>query len=235
MFPVPPTSNGTINPNLLNPATLTHLLSNGSAQQLLQTIPQILNNPHTNPNPPPLLNPLAQPLLSTAPNLLSTATSQSASQHRSQMNSSSHYAEPKMHPQTLPRNPSPPNTAGNPNRLANNGEISITTNHGPNSSQNMKRSPSSLSPNCTDSSTADLLIDSPSKYYIIMHLVYSNTKFDQKTPPNHHNSTALNITLQVTSSYSIICGDSVLDTPGDLTLLHPKDISNGMLQFIVSS
>ncbi|XP_018575182.1 POU domain, class 6, transcription factor 2 isoform X2 [Anoplophora glabripennis] len=161
--PVPPTSNGTINPNLLNPATLTHLLSNGSAQQLLQSIPQILNNPHANPNPPPLLNPLTQPLLSTTPNLLSTPTSQSTSQHRSQMNSSSHYVEPKLHAQALPRNPSPPNATGNPNRLANNGEISITTNHGPNSSQNMKRSPSSLSPNCTDSSTADLLIDSPNQ------------------------------------------------------------------------
>lgn len=168
-FLVPPSSNGTINPNLLNPATLTHLLSNGSAQQLLQTIPQILNNPHTNPNPPPLLNPLAQPLLSTAPNLLPTPTTQGTPQHRSQMNTSSHYAEPKLHTQTLPRNQSPPNASGNPNRMPNNGEISISTNHGPNSSQNMKRSPSSLSPNCTDSSTADLLIDSPSKSLFRIH------------------------------------------------------------------
>ncbi|KAJ8911037.1 hypothetical protein NQ315_017403, partial [Exocentrus adspersus] len=161
--PVPPTSNGTINPNLLNPATITHLLSNGSAQQLLQTIPQMLNNPHTNPNPSPLLNPLTQPLLSPAPSLLPTPTSQPTPQHRNQMNTSGHYSESKLHTQSLPRNPSPPNVPGNPNRMANNGEISISTSHGLNSSQSMKRSPSSLSPNCTDSSTADLLIDSPNQ------------------------------------------------------------------------
>ncbi|KAJ8957779.1 hypothetical protein NQ314_006492 [Rhamnusium bicolor] len=168
--PVPPTSNGTINPNLLNPATLSHLLSNGTAQQLLQTLPQMLPNPHTNPNPPSMLNPLAQPLLSATPTLLTTPTSQSSAQHRSQMNTSSHYADSSLHTQSIPRNPSPPNV-GNPNRMTNNGEISISTSHGPNSSQNMKRSPSSLSPNCTDSSTADLLIDSPSKCLFIFKYI----------------------------------------------------------------
>ncbi|KAJ8946042.1 hypothetical protein NQ318_005519 [Aromia moschata] len=111
---VPPTTNGTINPNLLNPAALSHLLSNGSAQQLLQTLPQMLSNPHANPNPPPMLNPLAQPLLSATPTLLTTPSSQSApqQQHRNQMNSSNHYVEPKLL-QSIPRNPSPSNM-GNP-------------------------------------------------------------------------------------------------------------------------
>ncbi|KAG5897653.1 hypothetical protein JTB14_024483 [Gonioctena quinquepunctata] len=199
--PVQPTSNGAINHNLLNPATLTHLLSNGSAQQLLQTLPQILNNPHTAPNPPPMMNPLSQPLLNTPPTMLTPPTSQPSNQSRNQigqnqmggnqmgpnqmganqmgtsqmsasqmnnmnqMNSSSPYLDNKMHSQnlsSLPRNPSPPNI-GNGTRSSSNGEISVSTGYGGNSSQNMKRSPSSLSPNCTDSSTADLLVDSPNQ------------------------------------------------------------------------
>lgn len=67
------------------------------------------------------------------------------------------------------RSNSPPTTpnVSNLSRLsATNGELTITTSHGPISSHNLKRSPSSLSPNCTDNSTADLLVDSPSKSYI---------------------------------------------------------------------
>ncbi|CAG9834846.1 unnamed protein product [Diabrotica balteata] len=194
--PVPPTSNGTINPNLLNPATLTHLLSNGSAQQLLQSLPQLLSNHHhTNPNPSPLINPLTQPihpnrspLLNSSP-MLNSSPPQS-SQTRNQINvpnmgssplssvplgstsmgtapshlvtsQSSHYVDTKMHGTNLgniPRNPSPGD-----NNCRINGEISINTNHGNVSSQAMKRSPSSLSPNCTDNSTADLLVDSPNQ------------------------------------------------------------------------
>ncbi|XP_056639270.1 POU domain, class 6, transcription factor 2 [Diorhabda sublineata] len=194
--PAPPTSNGTINPNLLNPATLTHLLSNGSTQQLLQSIPQLLsNNPHATHNTSPLINPLAQPHLPNRSPLISTSTLLSSSptqtnQNRSQINvsnmgssplgsvplgstsmgtvpghlgtsQSSHYVDTKMHGSNLgniPRNPSP---GENCSRV--NGEISINTNHAGNSSHNMKRSPSSLSPNCTDNSTADLLVDSPNQ------------------------------------------------------------------------
>lgn len=157
------TTNGTINPTtMLNPAALSHLLTNGSAQ-LLQTLPQMMNNPTANA-PPPLINPLTQQsLLSTAPTLLSTATSQSTTSASSLRSNSSHYNESKLHPQALARNQSPPNNGGTSNRTITNGEITVTTSHGPNSSQSMKRSPSSLSPNCNDNSTADLLIDSPSK------------------------------------------------------------------------
>ncbi|CAH1154124.1 unnamed protein product [Phaedon cochleariae] len=173
--PVPPTSNG----HLMNPATLTHLLSNGSAaQQLLQTLPQMLNNHHSNPNPPPIMNPLSQPLLSTTP------TSQPGSQLRSQRGpspmsnspisaghmtagplnpsqmNSSHYADSKLHNPSMPINA--PADLMNGGRIASNGEIHVATSHG-NSASIMKRSPSSLSPNCTDSSTADLLVDSPNQ------------------------------------------------------------------------
>ncbi|KAJ8976814.1 hypothetical protein NQ317_001030 [Molorchus minor] len=161
---VPPTSNGTINPNLLNPAILSHLFSNGSAQQLLQTLPQMLINPHANPNPPSMLNHSTQPLLPATPSVLTAPTSQSTTQqqpqHKNQVSVGNHYAESKLHAQSIPRNSSP-NNMGSSNRINTNGEISISTSHGHISCHNIKRSPSSLSPNCTDSSTADLLIDSP--------------------------------------------------------------------------
>ncbi|KAJ8975405.1 hypothetical protein NQ317_018676 [Molorchus minor] len=55
---------------------------------------------------------------------------------------------------------------GSSNRININGEISISTSHG-HISVNIKRSPSSLSPNCTDSSTVDLLIDSPRSSHLL--------------------------------------------------------------------
>ncbi|XP_019873412.2 POU domain, class 6, transcription factor 2 isoform X2 [Aethina tumida] len=153
-----PTTNGTINPNLLNPATLSHLLSNGSTQSLLQTLP---------PNPP-ILNPMQQPLLTQAPTLLTTTqqhNSRSPMNHLPQISNNTHYQDTKMH-QPIIRNNSPPASASSVTRMPSNGEISINTSMGGNSSQNVsqvKRSPSSLSPNCTDNSTADLLIDSPNQ------------------------------------------------------------------------
>ncbi|XP_063907583.1 POU domain, class 6, transcription factor 2 isoform X2 [Zophobas morio] len=157
-----PTTNGSLGSNLLNPGSLGHLLSNGSPQQLLQTMPQMLSNPHTT-NPTPLLNPLTQPLLSTAPTLLTTPTSQSTPPHRNPM-ITSNYTDPKLHhQQPLSRNSSPPNVSPMNRLSTSNGELTITTSAGPVPSQNLKRSPSSLSPNCTDSSTADLLVDSPNQ------------------------------------------------------------------------
>lgn len=78
-----------------------------------------------------------------------------------------HYPESKLHPQAMAaRNVSPPAAGGMNGRLpAANGELTVTTtHHGSSSGQSLKRSPSSLSPSCNDSSTTDLLADSPSKY-----------------------------------------------------------------------
>nr|CAH7720250.1 unnamed protein product [Callosobruchus chinensis] len=156
----PPTSNGSqINPNLLNPATLTHLLSNGSAQQILQTLPQILNTPP--PNPPPLIN----PMMSTPPQMMPTPTSQPSCPPR-QINPTSHYVDTKQVPQ-VQSHPSPTGSCGNGimvSRMQSNGDVNVTAAHtGITTSQNIKRSPSAHSPSCNDSSTADLLVDSPSK------------------------------------------------------------------------
>ncbi|CAH1973605.1 unnamed protein product [Acanthoscelides obtectus] len=156
----PPTSNGSqINPNLLNPATLTHLLSNGSAQQILQTLPQILNTPP--PNPPPLIN----PMLSTPPQMMPTPTSQPSSQPR-QINPTSHYVDTKHVPQAQ-SHPSPTGNCGNGmmvNRMQSNGDVNVTAAHtGITTCQSIKRSPSAHSPSCNDNSTADLLVDSPNQ------------------------------------------------------------------------
>ncbi|XP_060527997.1 POU domain, class 6, transcription factor 2 isoform X2 [Cylas formicarius] len=161
-----PTTNGTINPSLLNPTTLSHLLSTSSpAQQLLQTLPQLITNPHASAAAqpqPPLLNSLAQPLLSTPPTMLPTPAAQSTAPRPPLSNN--HFGETKHHPaQSISRNSSP--TMGNvPNRIgSSNGDLSIPSSMGLSSGQSVKRSPSSLSPGCNDTSTADLLIDSPNQ------------------------------------------------------------------------
>lgn len=80
-----------------------------------------------------------------------------------------HYGETKPLPnyqsQVISRNASPPGINGGGGRSsAGASDISVPTSLGGPNVQNVKRSPSSLSPGCNDSSTADLLIDSPSKY-----------------------------------------------------------------------
>ncbi|XP_074036285.1 POU-domain protein pdm3 isoform X3 [Leptinotarsa decemlineata] len=194
---IPPNSNGVINPNLFNPATLTHLLSNGSAQQLLQSLPQILSHSHTNPNSPHMMNPISQPLLTTPPTMLTSPPppqpsnlnrSQMSTNHlntnhqmggnqignsqmgtnqlnSNQMNNSNHYSDTKIHNQNssnLSRNPSPTNL-GNGARPSSNGELNVSTGFVGNTCPSLKRSPRSLSPNCMDNSTADLLVDSPNQ------------------------------------------------------------------------
>ncbi|KAK4875439.1 hypothetical protein RN001_011861, partial [Aquatica leii] len=163
-------SNGNITPNLLNPASLSHLFANSSSQQFLQTLPQLLSNSHTT-NQPPLINPLAQSvpnLLTTPSTLLTTPPTQSSTQsvHRNLMNQLNHNQyDSKMHQASLPRGSSPPTSTNCINRVpTSNGDLSVTS-HGSNSSQSLKRSPSSLSlsPNCNDNSTADLLVDSPNQ------------------------------------------------------------------------
>ncbi|KRT86927.1 hypothetical protein AMK59_1839, partial [Oryctes borbonicus] len=177
--PTIPTSNGSIGPPLLNPPNLAHLMAGSAPQQLLQTIPQMLSNHHT-PNQAPLLNTLPQPvpsllttppstMLSTPSTLLSTPSTQTTSNSSrsslsiNPLNQPPHYQETKMPPLTIRSSSPTTQNISSLNRLsATNGELTITTSHAPVSSQNLKRSPSSLSPNCTDNSTADLLVDSPS-------------------------------------------------------------------------
>ncbi|KAK5644992.1 hypothetical protein RI129_006292 [Pyrocoelia pectoralis] len=162
------TTNGSITPNLLNPAALSHLIANGSAQQFLQTLPQMLSNSHPT-NQSTLINPLTPNLLSNPSPLLSTPPAQSSSQpvHRNhlinQINPNQY--ENKVHQANLPRGSSSPTASNCINRApASNGDLSIAS-HGSNSSQSLKRSPSSLSlsPSCNDNSTADLLVDSPNQ------------------------------------------------------------------------
>lgn len=156
---VPPTSSSSVNTNLMNSAAISHLLTNGSAQQLLQTLPQMLTNPHIGSNTNPILNHLTQPLLSSNPSLLTPPTSQGTNK-----SPSNHFVDNKIHASNMPRCLSPSSVPNN-NRMYHNGELSISTvPSGNNSSNSMKRSPSSLSPNGNESSTADLLVDSPSKY-----------------------------------------------------------------------
>lgn len=155
---VPPTSSSSMNTNLINSAAISHLLTNGSAQQILQTLPQMLSNPHIGSNTNPILNHLSQPLLSSSTPLLTPPTCQGTNK-----SPNNHFVDNKMHASNLPRTLSP-SSAPNSNRMYHNGELSISTvPSGNNSSNSMKRSPSSLSPNGNESSTADLLVDSPSK------------------------------------------------------------------------
>lgn len=144
----------------MSPPTINHLLNSG-AQQLLQSLPQLLTTPHPPPQPS-LIN--QSPLLPTSSPLLQSPPVQPTvrPQHTMSPLSVTAYSESKLHSQSLTtRNCSSPSS-----RIAtsSNGELTVTTTHGPNSSQGVKRSPSSLSPSCNEGSTADLLADSPSKY-----------------------------------------------------------------------
>ncbi|ERL90486.1 hypothetical protein D910_07834, partial [Dendroctonus ponderosae] len=181
-----PTTNGSPvgQQSLLNPTSLTHLLSTtNSAQQLLQSLPQMISNQHAPPQATPLLNSLAQPLLNQAaphlsqttpyvsqsnpmyaqaPPLLSQGTPPTSQTPPSRMSmGNGHYVDSKScyQPQTLSRNCSSPGMNGGGRSSAS--DISVHTGLGAPNVQSVKRSPSSLSPDCNDSSTADLLIDSP--------------------------------------------------------------------------
>ncbi|XP_048524050.1 POU domain, class 6, transcription factor 1 isoform X3 [Dendroctonus ponderosae] len=183
-----PTTNGSPvgQQSLLNPTSLTHLLSTtNSAQQLLQSLPQMISNQHAPPQATPLLNSLAQPLLNQAaphlsqttpyvsqsnpmyaqaPPLLSQGTPPTSQTPPSRMSmGNGHYVDSKScyQPQTLSRNCSSPGMNGGGRSSAS--DISVHTGLGAPNVQSVKRSPSSLSPDCNDSSTADLLIDSPNQ------------------------------------------------------------------------
>ncbi|GLV32404.1 pou domain motif 3 [Carabus blaptoides fortunei] len=158
-----PTSNNSIASGLINPATLPHLLNSGptSAQQLISALqPQMMNTVAA----PSLLNPAPpQSLMQTVP----SSTQSQAPVHRTH-SQNHHYSESKLHSQSISVSRSSSSTSSSSalSRLAaTNGEITITTSHGPTSSQHpMKASPpQNLSPTCNDNSTSDLLVDSPNQ------------------------------------------------------------------------
>ncbi|KAK9887331.1 hypothetical protein WA026_022000 [Henosepilachna vigintioctopunctata] len=159
-------TNGSLAPNLLGNTSLSHLLSNGSTQNLLQNVPKLL--PSHSP-PQPMLNPLSQPPMMTSqpqmPMHPSPSPQNNPQNHsiRNPMIPGNHYAESKLHQQSLPQSCSPPNI---PSSMMSSmsGELTITPTHGLNSSQNFKRSPQrSESPGCNDNSSNDLMIDSPNQ------------------------------------------------------------------------
>lgn len=175
-----PTSNNSIGSGLINPATLPHLLNSGptSAQQLISALqPQMMNTVA----PPSLLNPAPpQSLMQTVP---SSTQSQPPVHRTSSHSQNHHYTESKLHSQSISVSRSSSSTSSNSalSRLAaTNGEITITTSHGPTSSQHpMKASPPhNLSPTCNDNSTSDLLVDSPSEC-----MYFSNCNSNSKLPP----------------------------------------------------
>lgn len=178
-----PSTNSSITSGLINPSTLPHLLQTAAgpaaaanAQQLISALqPQMLN---TVPPPPGILNPAPPPTLLQAQQTPTgtpggPAGQQQQSAHRnSNLNQAQFTGESKIHPQNIAvSRPVPTSSSSSAlssiSRLAasTNGEITITTSHGPTSSQHSMKSspPHNLSPSCNDSSSADLLIDSPSK------------------------------------------------------------------------
>ncbi|XP_043269744.1 POU domain, class 6, transcription factor 1 isoform X2 [Venturia canescens] len=155
-----PANNVPTSPNLasglgLNHAALPHLLGNSSAnQQLLNAIqPQLLQ--------------AVQAAQASQQPLLTTSLHQRSHQHTSHMN---HYASLDKHHRDRPEQSSPMNgpvvsASSALNRLAaSNGEITITTTHGPGGGSGLETSPSSVhSPKDDDD---DLLSDSPNQLTI---------------------------------------------------------------------
>lgn len=147
-FPViPPTTTGAMGPSLVNPA-LSHLFPSDHQPSL----------PH-HLNASPLIPPVAPNLLPMSSALLTAASNTQQPPPNNLMSRNSHYQETKP---PITRSSSPP--LNNNLVVTSNGDSPMHL-HRSNSSQSLKRSPSSLSssPNCNDSCTADLLVDSPSK------------------------------------------------------------------------
>ncbi|XP_077271365.1 POU-domain protein pdm3 isoform X3 [Temnothorax americanus] len=164
-----PTSNVPTSPSLasglgLNPAALPHLLSNSSAsQQLLNAMqPQQLLQAAQAAQAQAAQQAVQAVQASQQP-LLTTSPQQHSHRHTSHMN---HYTPTEKHHRERPEQSSPLNesvvsAASALNRLAaSNGEITITTTHGPGGA-GVKASPSSM--HSPKEEEDDLLNDSPNQ------------------------------------------------------------------------
>ncbi|KZC14683.1 POU domain, class 6, transcription factor 2 [Dufourea novaeangliae] len=167
-----PTSNVPTSPSLasglgLNPAALPHLLGNSSAsQQLLSAMQpqQLLQVAQAAQAQAAQAAQAVQAAQASQQPLLTTSPQQHSHRHSSHMN---HYTPTEKHHRERPEQSSPLNesvvsAASALNRLAaSNGEITITTTHGPSGASGVKASPSSMhSPKTEDD---DLLNDSPNQ------------------------------------------------------------------------
>ncbi|XP_044755384.1 POU domain, class 6, transcription factor 2 [Coccinella septempunctata] len=159
---VNPVTNGAIGANILAGTGLSHILNNGSSQNILQNLPKLLT---THSPTQPLLNAMnAAPIITSQAQMSMHSTSSSPHNtppHRNHMAPTNHYGETKHHASSLPQSCTPPNIPSIPSM---NGELTITPTHVPNSSQSFKRSPPrSESPGGNDTSSNDLMIDSPNQ------------------------------------------------------------------------
>ncbi|XP_032691663.1 POU domain, class 6, transcription factor 1 isoform X3 [Odontomachus brunneus] len=163
-----PTSNVPTSPSLasglgLNPAALPHLLSNSSASQQLLSAMQPQQLLQAAQAAQAQAAQAVQAVQASQQPLLTTSPQQHSHRHTSHMN---HYTSTEKHHRERPEQSSPLNesvvsAASALNRLAaSNGEITITTTHGPGGA-GVKASPSSMHSPKEDED--DLLNDSPNQ------------------------------------------------------------------------
>ncbi|XP_014474363.1 PREDICTED: POU domain, class 6, transcription factor 1 isoform X6 [Dinoponera quadriceps] len=163
-----PTSNVPTSPSLasglgLNPAALPHLLSNSSASQQLLSAMQPQQLLQAAQAAQAQAAQAVQAVQASQQPLLTTSPQQHSHRHTSHMN---HYTPAEKHHRERPEQSSPLNesvvsAASALNRLAaSNGEITITTTHGPGGA-GVKASPSSMHSPKEDED--DLLNDSPNQ------------------------------------------------------------------------
>ncbi|KAL0120875.1 hypothetical protein PUN28_008510 [Cardiocondyla obscurior] len=163
-----PTSNVPTSPSLasglgLNPAALPHLLSNSSASQQLLNAMQPQQLLQAAQAAQAQAAQAVQAVQASQQPLLTTSPQQHSHRHTSHMN---HYTPTEKHHRERPEQSSPLNesvvsAASALNRLAaSNGEITITTTHGPGGA-GVKASPSSM--HSPKEEEDDLLNDSPNQ------------------------------------------------------------------------
>ncbi|XP_011629488.1 POU domain, class 6, transcription factor 2 isoform X2 [Pogonomyrmex barbatus] len=163
-----PTSNVPTSPSLasglgLNPAALPHLLSNSSASQQLLSAMQPQQLLQAAQAAQAQAAQAVQAVQASQQPLLTTSPQQHSHRHTSHMN---HYTPTEKHHRERPEQSSPLNesvvsAASALNRLAaSNGEITITTTHGPGGA-GVKASPSSM--HSPKEEEDDLLNDSPNQ------------------------------------------------------------------------
>ncbi|XP_025832940.1 POU domain, class 6, transcription factor 2 isoform X2 [Agrilus planipennis] len=145
---------GAIGINLLNSTAFPTLISNNSPHHLLQNLPEMLNTSHLTPQ------------TTTLPTLNHVTDVPNVRNNRSVGHFNANNAVAENKGQQVNKNETSP--AYNDNTINNRSPTNVDTpmSASSSSSQGLKRPPSSLSlsPACNDhSSTADLLIDSPSQ------------------------------------------------------------------------